>query len=87
MARGRVKWFSPEKGFGFIALDTDQDTEVFVHYTSVLGNGFRMLHKDEVVEFDLIDTQKGFQARNVKRLGFDGSADSAADSPEDSSDS
>ena len=67
MPRGRVKWFSPEKGYGFIVLDPD--TEAFVHFTSIIGEDFRMLHNEELVEFELIDTKRGYQAINVKRLG------------------
>ncbi len=66
MPKGRVKWFSPEKGFGFIILDPD--TEVFVHYSSITGCGFRMLNPEELVEFDMIDTANGYQAKNVRRL-------------------
>jgi CspA family cold shock protein len=77
MYRGRVKWFSPEKGFGFIELDPDK--EVFVHHTAITGDGFHMLHAGEAVEFDLIDTPRGFQARNVRRLGL--GIDDAAENP------
>ena len=66
MPLGKVKWFSPEKGFGFILIE-DQ-TEVFVHYSEIMGDGFRMLHPEEEVEFELCDTSHGFQARNVIRV-------------------
>lgn len=66
MPFGKVKWFSPEKGFGFILLD--DSTEVFVHYSAILGEGFRMLHPEEKVEFELCDTAYGYQARNVNRI-------------------
>ena len=83
MPRGRVKWFSSEKGYGFILLDSD--AEAFVHHTSILGSGFRMLHTDEIVEFDLVDTPRGYQAKNVKRLNrSDWSEETtAAQSPEE----
>jgi len=67
-ATGKVKWFSPEKGYGFILMDSA--TEVFVHYTSIITDGFRILHNGEQVEFELVETERGFQARDVKRLGF-----------------
>jgi len=66
MPTGKVKWFSPEKGFGFIFLD--DETEVFVHYSEITGDGFRLLHADEEVEFELADTAQGYQARNVVRV-------------------
>jgi CspA family cold shock protein len=70
MTKGMVKWFSPEKGYGFIVMEPD--TEVFVHHTAIVGDGFRILHADEEVEFELIDTDRGYQARNVRRLGPNG---------------
>ena len=66
MTRGLVKWFSPEKGYGFIVIEPD--TEVFVHHSQILGDGFRILHAEESVEFDLVDTSRGYQAKNVRRL-------------------
>jgi len=66
MLVGMVKWFSPEKGFGFILLD--DGTEVFVHYTSIVGDGFRILHAEEIVEFEIADTIHGKQAKNVRRV-------------------
>jgi len=77
MHKGRVKWFSPEKGYGFIL--TDPDTEVFVHHTQIECDGFCMLHAGEHVEFELVDTSRGWQARHVRRLGFDRPADSEPD--------
>jgi CspA family cold shock protein len=72
MRRGRVKWFSPELGYGFILID--QDVEVFVHHSDIQSEGFRMLHDGEEVEFELHNTQRGFQARNVRRLGIETNA-------------
>lgn len=72
MHEGRVKWFSPEKGYGFILIEPD--TEVFVHHTEIDGDGFRMLHAGERVQFELVDSKRGWQARKVRRLGFDGVA-------------
>jgi len=65
MPSGKVKWFDPKKGYGFIIGDEGQD--VFVHYTSILGEGFRALKDGETVVYELIKGDKGFQARNVNR--------------------
>ena len=69
LKRGKVKWFSPEKGYGFILIG--DDLEVFVHYSEILGDGYRMLHEGEEVEFELHDTMRGYQAQRVRRLGVD----------------
>ena len=65
MPTGKVKWFDPKKGYGFIIGDEGQD--VFVHYTSIAGDGFRVLKDGELVAYELIKGDKGFQARNVNR--------------------
>lgn len=65
MPNGKVKWFDPKKGYGFILGDEGQD--VFVHYTSIIGDGFRALKDGETVGYELIKGEKGFQARNVQR--------------------
>ncbi len=64
--RSRVKWFRDEKGYGFISY-TDKD-DIFVHYSSILINGYKTLKKDDLVEFDLIETPKGFQAIHTKKI-------------------
>lgn len=68
MARttGTVKWFSQEKGFGF--LQQDDGPDVFVHHTSIQGTGFKTLNEGERVEFDIIQEPKGLKAQNVVRL-------------------
>ncbi len=65
MPSGKVKWFDPKKGYGFIIGTEGQD--VFVHYTSIAGDGFRALRDGEMVEYEMIKGEKGFQARNVAR--------------------
>jgi len=65
MPTGKVKWFDPKKGYGFIVGDQGQD--VFVHYTSILGEGFRALKDGEMVNYELVKGDKGYQARNVNR--------------------
>ncbi len=68
MARvtGKVKWFSKEKGYGFIKQDDGPD--VFVHHQAIEGGGFKMLYEGEPVEFDVIEEPKGLKAQKVVRL-------------------
>ncbi|MCU1351577.1 MAG: cold-shock protein [Acidimicrobiales bacterium] len=64
MPVGTVKWFSAEKGFGFIARDDGDD--VFVHHSAITMDGFRTLEEGQAVEFELTTTDKGEQAQNVR---------------------
>jgi CspA family cold shock protein len=62
---GKVKWFNENKGFGFILQDDGQD--IFVHYSEIKQDGFRTLNEGEQVEFDLTESSKGPQAKEVVR--------------------
>jgi len=63
MLEGKVKWFNPRKGYGFIAMPDGRD--VFVHYSSVAGEGFKTLDEGDVVTFEVIEGEKGPRATNV----------------------
>ena len=63
MLVGKVKWFNNEKGYGFIVKENYDD--IFVHYSSILDDGFKTLSEGQLVEFDLVVGEKGLQAQNV----------------------
>ncbi|HSL68045.1 MAG TPA: cold-shock protein [Actinomycetota bacterium] len=66
MATGTVKWFNPDKGFGFITPEEGPD--VFVHFSAIQGEGYRNLEENQRVEFDIVQGQKGPQASNVRPI-------------------
>lgn len=66
MSEGRVKWFSDQKGYGFI--ETSQGGDIFVHYTDIVAEGFRSLTEGDRVSFDVGSSPKGPQATNVKKI-------------------
>jgi CspA family cold shock protein len=65
--RGTVKWFNPDKGFGFITRENGEK-DVFVHHSAIQGGGFKTLDEGESVEFDVVEGAKGPAAENVVRL-------------------
>ena len=67
MAQGKVKWFSDQKGFGFITPD-DGSKDVFVHHSAIQGTGFKTLSEDDVVTYDVELGPKGLRAANVVKL-------------------
>ncbi len=66
MATGKVKWFDNRKGFGFILSDPS-GKDVFVHHTSIDGEGYKTLKEGETVAFELIESDKGLKAQHVHR--------------------
>ncbi|MBU4343248.1 MAG: cold-shock protein [Candidatus Omnitrophica bacterium] len=66
MAKGKVKWFSNQKGYGFIASESGKD--VFVHHTAIQGDGYKTLEEGQDVEFEVEQGPKGEQATNVTKL-------------------
>ena len=64
--RGAVKWFNEAKGFGFITREGEPD--VFVHHSAIQGNGFKTLAEGQRVEFEVVQGQKGLQAKEVVKL-------------------
>lgn len=63
---GKVKWFNNEKGFGFIEYNYKED--IFVHYSSIRTEGYKTLVEGQKIQFDLVKTDKGLQAKNVIEL-------------------
>lgn len=64
--RSKVKWFNNEKGYGFIEYNGSED--IFVHYSAISSEGYKELNEGQQVEFDLVETDKGLQAKNVKQI-------------------
>ena len=64
--KGKVKWFSDSKGYGFISQENGAD--VFVHYSNITGDGFRTLEEGQEVEFEIVEGKRGPQAQDVVKL-------------------
>jgi CspA family cold shock protein len=67
MASGKVKWFDNKRGFGFIIQDQGKD--VFVHHSSIQGTGYKTLQEGEIVNYELVPSEKGPKADKVQRVG------------------
>ncbi|HAZ0790293.1 TPA: cold-shock protein [Enterococcus faecium] len=65
MTTGIVKWFDNKKGYGFISYDDTE--EIFVHFTAIEEEGFKTLEENQVVEFEIIEGNRGTQAAHVKK--------------------
>ena len=61
--QGKVKWFNPDKGYGFI--ETEEGNDVFVHFSAIQSEGFKTLDEGQAVEFDVVEGERGKQASNV----------------------
>jgi len=70
MSNGTVKWFDNKKGYGFIAQEGGED--VFVHYSNIVGDGFKTLEEGTPVSFDVIQGDKGLKAQNVRVMQSSG---------------
>ncbi len=66
MAKGTVKWFNNQKGYGFITPESGED--VFVHHSEIQGNGYKTLEEGQKVEFEIANGPKGEQAKNVVKI-------------------
>ena len=67
MPKGKVKWFNDQKGYGFITPD-DGSKDLFVHHSSIEGEGFKTLSEGQEVEFEMTQSDKGPKAANVKKV-------------------
>lgn len=63
--QAKVKWFNAEKGFGFLDCD---GKDIFVHFSQIEGEGFKTLEENDLVEFEIFETEKGEQAKNVRKI-------------------
>lgn len=68
MTTGKVKWFKADKGYGFITVE-GIDKDIFVHFSSINADGFKTLEEGQIVEFDIVEGDRGPQATNVTVVG------------------
>jgi len=67
MAKGKVKWFNDQKGYGFITPD-DGSADLFAHFQEIQGEGFKSLAEGDVVEFEVVNSEKGPKASKIKKV-------------------
>lgn len=67
MQNGKVKWFSNEKGYGFLEIENGED--IFIHFTAIQGDGYKSLDEGQSVTFEIVEGNRGPQATNVQKLG------------------
>lgn len=67
MQKGKVKWFNKKKGIGFIFSDNDS-IDIFIHYSNIVGDGYKVLEENDEVFFELEDSEKGPIAKNIKKI-------------------
>ena len=68
MARGTVKYFNDQKGYGFIIPEGQEGSEVYVHFSAIESSGFRTLHEGERVEFEMLSSTRGTEAAHVLKV-------------------
>jgi CspA family cold shock protein len=66
--QGKVKWFNAVKGFGFILAEDPKEKDIFVHYSQIQDSGYKTLQDGQVVSYELIETERGKQAKNVLKI-------------------
>lgn len=67
LRQGKVKWFNDRKGYGFIEMDGNKE-DIFVHYSSIKGEGYKSLAEGQEVKFEMVKGDKGLQAHNVDKI-------------------
>ena len=68
MARGTVKWFNDQKGYGFISTEEGQQEDIFVHFSAIECQGFKTLHEGDAVQFEMTTSARGSEATRVNRV-------------------
>jgi CspA family cold shock protein len=66
--QGKVKWFNAAKGFGFILAENPQEKDIFVHYSQIQDTGYKTLEDGQSVSYELVQTERGKQAKNVLKI-------------------
>lgn len=68
MPTGTVKWFSNVKGYGFVNTDEDTEADIFAHFSAIEMDGYKKLTSGQKIEFDINESPKGLQARNIRSI-------------------